>query len=97
MLETKIFFPPGGVILQSAGLNFASTVVLALSVTVQVPVPEQPPPDQPANLEPAFGVAVKVIEEPPPNDAPQVEPQLMPDGLEVNVPAPKPDLVTLRV
>ena len=39
----------------------AVTVVAALSVTVQVPVPEQPPPVQPEKVELAAGVAVKVI------------------------------------
>ena len=32
----------------------------ALIVTMQVPVPEQPPPLQPVNAEPAAGVAVRV-------------------------------------
>src|SRR2546422_4778091 len=38
----------------------AVTVVAALSVTVQVPVPEQLPPLQPVKVEPAAGAAVKV-------------------------------------
>src|SRR5437667_5568961 len=38
----------------------AVTVVAALRVTVQVPVPEQPPPLQPAKMEPAAGAAVSV-------------------------------------
>jgi len=41
-------------------LKVAVTVVAAVSVTVQVPVPEQPPPLQPSNVEPALGVAVSV-------------------------------------
>src|SRR5207249_1004547 len=39
-------------------LNVAVTVVAALKVTVQVPVPEQPPPLQPVKIEPAAGAAV---------------------------------------
>jgi hypothetical protein len=35
----------------------AVTVVPEFSVTSHVPAPEQPPPDQLANLEPAAGVA----------------------------------------
>src|SRR5439155_649690 len=38
----------------------AVTVVAALRVTVQVPVPEHPPPLQPVKVEPAAGVAVSV-------------------------------------
>ena len=41
-------------------LNVAVTAVSALIITVHVPVPEQPPPDQPANVEPVAGVAVSV-------------------------------------
>ncbi len=40
--------------------NVAVTFVSAFMVTVQVPVPEQPPPLQPANAEPAAGWAVSV-------------------------------------
>ena len=38
----------------------AVTAVALFIVTVHVPVPEQPPPDQPVNMEPAAGVAVNV-------------------------------------
>ncbi|MBK9034685.1 MAG: hypothetical protein IPL61_26040 [Myxococcales bacterium] len=40
--------------------NVAVTATAAVSVTTQVPVPEQPPPDQPMNVEPAPGAAVSV-------------------------------------
>ena len=36
------------------------TDVAAFMVTAQVPVPEQPPPLQPANVEPPAGAAVSV-------------------------------------
>ena len=39
----------------------ATIVRSASSVIVHVPVPEQPPPDQPANREPGSGVAVIVV------------------------------------
>src|SRR3989475_1339316 len=38
-------------------VKVAVTVVAALRVTVQVPVPEQPPPLQPVKVEPAAGAA----------------------------------------
>ena len=38
----------------------AVTVVSAVSVTTQVPMPLQTPPVQPVNVEPAAGVAVRV-------------------------------------
>ena len=40
--------------------NVAVTVVAAFNVTVHVPVPEQPPPLQPVNVEPVAGAAVSV-------------------------------------
>jgi hypothetical protein len=43
----------------SAGTNVAVTVVAAVTDTVQVPVPEQPPPDQLLNAEPALAAAVR--------------------------------------
>ena len=77
-------------------LKVAVMAVSAERVTVQVPVPEQLPPDQPENVEPEAGVAVKVIEVP--EDIPdcvQVEPQeIVPP---VTVPVPVPDLETERV
>ena len=41
----------------------AVTDLLAVMVTIQVPVPEQAP-DQPAKVEPASGLAVKTTEVP---------------------------------
>ena len=40
------------------------TVVLAESATAQVPVPEQPPPLQPRNIEPVGAAAVRVTDVP---------------------------------
>ncbi len=73
----------------------AVTELAALTVTVQVAVPEQPPPLQPVKVEPATGAAVKVTAVPLANDAEQVVPQLIPAGALVTVPVPAPALVTV--
>src|SRR5436309_2657833 len=74
----------------------AVTVVAALRVTVQAPVPEQPPPLQPVKVEPAAGAAVSVTAVPLVKLAAQVAPQVIPAGLLVTVPVPVPALETVR-
>src|SRR3989442_27767 len=74
-------------------VNVAVTVVAALRVTVQVPVPEHPPPLQPLKVEPAAGVAVNVTAAPLAKLAEQVAPQLMPAGALVTGPLPGPALL----
>ncbi len=71
-------------------VNVAVTVVAALIVSTQVPVPVQPPPVQPPKVEPAVGAAVNVTLVPVLNDAAQVAPHAMPAGDEVTVPVPVP-------
>jgi hypothetical protein len=79
-------------------LKVAVTVVVAaLSVTAQVPVPEQPPPLQPVKVEPAVGAAVRVMAVPLPNAAEHVAPHVIPAGLLVTVPVPSPALLTVSV
>src|SRR6267142_1878364 len=75
----------------------AVTEVAALRVTVQVPVPEQPPPLQPEKVEPAAGVAVRVTAVPLANGAEHVAPQAMPTGALETVPLPAPALLTVSV
>src|SRR5882672_12496378 len=71
--------------------------VAVFRVTVQAPVPEQPPPLQPVKVELASGVAVKVTAVPLANGAEHVAPQAMPAGEPVMVPVPVPDLLTVSV
>jgi hypothetical protein len=72
-------------------LKVAVAVVAALTVTRQVPVPEQGAL-QPAKVEPTAGVAVRVGAVPGVTDCEQVEPQLIPAGVLVTVPEPEPSL-----
>jgi hypothetical protein len=73
----------------------AVTDTAEFMTTVHVPVPEHPPPDQPVNVEPDAGAAVRVTELPAVKLAEHVDPQLIPAGLEVTVPLPEPDNVTV--
>ena len=64
------------------------------SVSVQVDVPLHAP-DQPANVDPAAGMAVRVTELPVAKFAEHVCPQSIPAGLLVTVPDPVPEFVTV--
>src|SRR6267143_1378643 len=75
----------------------AVTACAALIVTLQVPVPVQPPPLQPVKVEPAAGAAVKVTEAPLVKAAEHVVPQATPVGELVIVPVPAPVFVTVSV
>ena len=67
-----------------------------LPVIVTPPVAVQLP-DQPANVEPAAGVAVKVTAVPLLKVVEQVLPQLIPVGLLVTLPVPVPARFTVSV
>ena len=75
-------------------LKAAVTDVLASTVTLQAPVPEQAP-DQPANVEPAAAAALSVMDVPVATETEHVEPQEM--APPETVPEPAPDLATVRV
>ncbi len=75
----------------------AVTACAALIVTVQVPVPVQPPPLQPLKVEPAAGAAVKVTATPLSNVAEQFLPHETPAGALVTVPLPAPARLTVSV
>src|SRR5438046_7659741 len=72
------------------GAKVAVTVVAADIVTVQGPVPVQPPPLQPRKTELAPGVAVSTTTVPLAKLAVQLAPQLMSPGVLVTVPVPSP-------
>src|SRR5437879_379890 len=78
-------------------MKVAVTEVAAFIVTLQVPVPVQPPPLQPVKVEPAAGAAVSVTTVPVVNEAEHVAPQEIPAGLLVTVPLPAPAMDTVSV
>jgi hypothetical protein len=69
----------------------------AFIVTVHVPVPKHPPPDQPVNVDPKTADAVRVTVSPLTNVSAQSKPQLMPAGVLVTEPNPVPALLTVRL
>src|SRR5882762_4286523 len=62
------------------GSKVAMTVVAETGVTIHVPVPVQPPPDQPAKVEPAAAVAVRITGLPEGKLAEHVVPHEIPTG-----------------
>jgi hypothetical protein len=75
----------------------AVTVIGALPLTVHGPVPLQPPPLQPVNVDPQAGVAVSVTVVPLGYVSVQSVPQTMPIGLLLTTPMPVPAGATVRV
>jgi hypothetical protein len=73
------------------------TAIGAFIVTLQVPVPEQPPPDQPANFEPDAADALSVTLVALVYPCEQAEPQSIPSGELVTVPEPVPAFETVSV
>jgi hypothetical protein len=65
--------------------------------TEQAPIPEQPPPLQPAKVDPDAATAVSVTVVPEGKPALQVAPQLIPAGVDVTVPEPLPARPTVKV
>jgi len=71
-----------------AAVNVAVTVWSPTIATTQGPVPVQPAPLQPVNVDPFVGVAVRVTVVPVANSAAHVPGQEIPLGLLVTVPVP---------
>jgi hypothetical protein len=66
-LEVTVPLPDPDLLTDSVNvctLKVAVTDVAAFIVTEQVPVPEQPPPLQPAKVDPPAGLAVSVTDVP---------------------------------
>jgi hypothetical protein len=80
----------------TGAVKFAVTVWSAFIVTVHEPVPLQPPPLQPVNVEPPVEAAVRATVLPIGKSEAQTVPQEMPLGLLVTVPVPVPDLLTVN-
>ena len=80
----------------AANPKVAVTVCSADIVTVQVPVPEQPPPLQPLKVLPTAGVAVSITLLFEVKFFAQTVPQSIPVGLLITVPTPLPVLITLK-
>jgi hypothetical protein len=76
-------------------LKVAVTVVAAFIDTVQVPVPEQPPPLHPPNVDPDAAAAVSATDVLLAKTSVQSAPQLIP--VPVTVPLPVPLLFTVSV
>jgi hypothetical protein len=78
-------------------VNVDVTVVATVIDTVHVPVLEQPPPDQPANVEVGSVAAVSVTLVPWLYVSAQSVPQLIPAGMLVTVPVPVPAFDTVSL
>ena len=77
-------------------VKLAETDVAPVTVTVQVSVPEQPPPLQPEKIEPPVGEAVSVTLVPLRKADEQTAPHRMPGGPLVTLPLPAPVLLIER-
>src|SRR2546429_5722837 len=92
--------PAVGVMMEAAGgvmsVNVAVTVVAALRVTMQGPVPAQPPPGQPVKEEPAAGAAGWGAAGTPGKRAGPVAPQMGPTGGAGSVPLSAPGFPSVR-
>jgi hypothetical protein len=74
--------------------KFAVTVVGAVRWTSQLPVPEHPPPCQPANTEPEPATADSTTVASESNVAVHVDGHCRPTGKEVTTPVPGPEMTT---
>ena len=85
-----------GTMQASRRVNVALTDAALFIVRLHVPMPEHGP-DQPEKSEPLAAEAVSVTVVPKEYACEHVEPQLIPAGLELTLPEPDPDLLTVSV
>src|SRR5438093_469163 len=88
---------PYTTLFRSCRSKLAVTVVVAVRVTVQEPVPEQPLPLQPVKVEPGAGAAVREIGRASWREREQLAPEVVPAGALVRVPRPGPALLKVSV
>ena len=83
-------WPPGAeaLIVNCLRVKVSVTLCAPSMVTLHVPTPLHPPPDQPVKVELAWGTALRVTVEPWMKLPVQVAPQLIPAGMDVTVPLP---------
>lgn len=74
-------------------MKVAVTAGAPRTCTVQLPVPEQPPPDHPAKTEPGTAVAISFTLVPARKRCEQLVPQWIPAGRLVTVPVPLVELI----
>jgi hypothetical protein len=97
LVTTPLPLPVGLTVSVRTAVKVAVTLAAETMLTMHVPVPEQPPPDQPANLDPLAGSPVSLTWVPIANEWEQIEPQSIPSGLDTASPEPLPESVTVRV
>src|ERR1043165_5856259 len=90
--------PPAGTMVRSCCTSVTNpvTIVAADSVTWQGAVPEQPPPDQPSNVESALATAVSGTTVSGAWSCEHVRGQVMLPALDVTPPLPEPVDITMR-
>src|SRR5215204_3312318 len=90
LVTVPVPLPAGLTLSRNLGfsVNSAVTSLASVIVTLQLPVPEQPLPDQPEKVEPAPAVALRVTSRPAGYFSVQSSPQSMPRPVTLPLPLP---------